>query len=257
MDLVGIALAVGGAGAALHGTFHRNSPVFGRVMSRLPGRDRCVALTFDDGPSTNATPRILDVLGHHGIPATFFALGRHVERWPLLVRRAREEGHVVANHGFAHQKLSLASFATARADIGAGTEAIVRACAVSPSHFRAPHGFRSPFVTPAARSLGQRTVGWTLGVWDSARPGVAEIVRRTLAGIAPGCILLLHDGDGYDPNGDRRQTATAVSRIIPALLDQGYRFVLLPECAGVTALDQQWPRKPPDTPSTPGARTIS
>ena len=77
--------------------------------------------------------------------------------------------------------------------------------------FRAPHGFRSPWVTPIARSLGQRTVGWSLGVWDSDRPGVDEIVRRTVEGATPGSILLLHDGDGYDPDGDRMQTAAALA----------------------------------------------
>ena len=79
-----------------------------------------------------------------------------------------------------------------------------------------------------AASLGQRTIGWSLGVWDSAKPGVDAIVTRTLEGARPGSILLLHDGDGYDPLGDRLQTAEAVPRIARALLDRGYRFVPVP-----------------------------
>ena len=82
----------------------------------------------------------------------------------------------------------------------------------------------SPWVTAIARSLGQRTVGWSLGVWDSDRPGVDAIVQRTLEGAKPGSILLLHDGDGYDPAGDRTQTARAVPLIVDRLLQQGYRF---------------------------------
>ena len=97
-----------------------------------------------------------------------------------------------------------------------------------PKLFRAPHGFRNPWVSPAAANLGQRTIGWSLGVWDSARPGADEITRRALAGIRPGTILLLHDGDGYDADGDRTQTAEALPAIIHALRERGYRFVKVP-----------------------------
>jgi len=105
-----------------------------------------------------------------------------------------------------------------------GTQAIEAATGVHPRLFRAPHGFRSPWVTTIARSLGQRTVGWSLGVWDSARPGAGVIADRTVDGARPGSILLLHDGDGYDPEGDRRQTAQAVPLILDRLLALGYRF---------------------------------
>jgi peptidoglycan/xylan/chitin deacetylase (PgdA/CDA1 family) len=104
---------------------------------------------------------------------------------------------------------------------------MMKAGAPKPRFFRAPHGFRSPWVTHIARTLGQRTVGWSLGVWDSDRPGVDEIARRTVEGASPGAILLLHDGDGYDPDGDRLQTAHAVPLLVDRLLDRGYRFSLL------------------------------
>jgi peptidoglycan/xylan/chitin deacetylase (PgdA/CDA1 family) len=83
-------------------------------------------------------------------------------------------------------------------------------------------------VSSIALELGQRTVGWTLGVWDSDRPGADVITRRSVDGCVPGSILLLHDGDGYDAHGDRRQTADALPGIIRELKDRGYRFVGLP-----------------------------
>ena len=84
------------------------------------------------------------------------------------------------------------------------------------------------WTTPIASSYGERTVGWSLGVWDSDRPGVEEIVRRTLEGIEPGSIVLLHDGDGYNPDGDRMQTAAALPLIIDRLKQEGYEFATLP-----------------------------
>jgi peptidoglycan/xylan/chitin deacetylase (PgdA/CDA1 family) len=218
-------------GALAHGTYHRNSPVFGRALGSLPlarPGERIAALTFDDGPNPEATPRILDALAATGTTATFFLLGRHVERWPELARRVAAEGHVVGNHGWHHRKLHTQGPARVRDDLELGTAAIVGATGVHPSVFRAPHGFRAPWVTAIAGSLGQRTVGWSLGVWDTALPGADVIVERTVNGTRPGSILLLHDGDGYDPAGDRTQTADAVPRIVAKLRDRGYTFVGVP-----------------------------
>ncbi len=227
--MIGVAAAgVAVAGLAAHGTWHRNSWIFGPALNRLPGSDRLASITFDDGPNPIATPRILDVLKADDVKATFFILGRHADRWPDLVKRVADEGHQIGNHGWYHRKLHRRSPGYVRDDLTRGTESIERACGVHPSVFRAPHGFRSPWVTPIARSLGQRTIGWSLGVWDSARPGADEIVKRTLDGMRPGSILLLHDGDGYDPAGDRVQTAEALPGIISGLRSRGFRFVTLP-----------------------------
>jgi peptidoglycan/xylan/chitin deacetylase (PgdA/CDA1 family) len=216
-------------GLAAHGMFHRNSPLFGRVLSRLPAHSRTVALTFDDGPHPDVTPCILDVLRQEGVPATFFVLGKHAERWPDLVRRAAAEGHEVGNHGFAHNRLHFAGPGRIREDLLRGTVAAQRACQRTPRLFRAPHGFRSPFVSPIAMSLGQTTVGWTYGVWDSDCPGAAVIAARVLDRASPGAIILLHDADGHDTARDRRQTAEALPLIIRGLRERGYAFTALPE----------------------------
>lgn len=227
--IVAAAVGLAAAGLAAHGTWHRNSGIFGRALHRLPGDAPMVSLTFDDGPNPHATPLILDVLKREQVRATFFVLGRHADRWPDLVRRIAEDGHQLGNHGYFHRKLHRRGPAYVREDLTRGTEAIARASGgVQPRHFRAPHGFRNPWVTPIAATLGQRTVGWTLGVWDSARPGAGEITRRALAGMRARSILLLHDGDGYDAEADRLQTADALPRIIDGLRARRLGFVTLP-----------------------------
>ena len=228
--MIGAAVAgLAAAGIAAHGAWHRNSVVFGPVLTHLPGDEPVVSITFDDGPNPRATPRILDVLRGEGVRATFFVLGRHAERWPELVRRIARDGHQLGNHGYFHRKLHRRSPSYVRDDLTRGTEQIVRASGMRPRHFRAPHGFRSPWVTPIAASLGQRTVGWSLGVWDSTRPGADVIAARALEGMHAGSILLLHDGDGYDPDGDRLQTAEALPLILAGLRRRGFRFTTLPD----------------------------
>jgi peptidoglycan/xylan/chitin deacetylase (PgdA/CDA1 family) len=224
LELGAGAVVVGGA---IHGAFYHNSPIFGRPITKLVTQDKAVALTFDDGPNPDATPPILDALKARGVKATFFILGRHAEQWPDLVKRIADDGHAIGNHGYFHRKLHFKSPSYVRNDLALGTQAIERAGGGRPKLFRAPHGFRSPWVSAIARSFGQRTVGWSFGVWDTARPGVEEIVRRIIDGARPGSILLLHDGDGYDPHGDRSQTAQAVPLIVDRMLAHGYRFDLL------------------------------
>lgn len=215
-------------GGLAHGAYHRNSFVFGRVLSRLPGDRRQAAITFDDGPNPEATPRILDALKEQNVKAAFFILGSHAERWPHLVKRIVDEGHQVGNHGYFHRKLQFKSPAYVKRDLTLGKNAIESASGVSPSFFRAPHGFRNPWVSPIAKSLGERTVGWSLGVWDTDRPGADVIVQRTVEGTRAGSIILLHDGDGYDALGDRSQTAEAVPRIIDRLRANEFELVTLP-----------------------------
>src|SRR5205085_11361892 len=228
-----VAPAVGAvaAGALAHGAFYPNSPIFGRVIAHIRSDEPLVALTFDDGPNPEATPSILDALAARGAKASFFVLGRHAQRWPELVHRIVAEGHCVCNHGYYHRKLHLKSPSYVRNDLQLGTSVIVDACGIRPAFFRAPHGFRSPWVTYIARSLGQRTVGWGRGVWDSARPGVEVIAERTVRAEKRGAVLLLHDGDGYDPLGDRTQTARAVPLIIDRIRGAGLEFTTLDRAA--------------------------
>ncbi len=222
----GAALA---AGAIVHGALHRNSPVYGPTVSVLPRElSGHVWLTFDDGPNPEATPRVLDALAAARVQATFFILGRHAERWPELVRRLSDAGHQLGNHGWSHRKLHLRSPRFVREDLERGTRAIEDACGTRPRLFRAPHGFRAPWVTAIACSLDQRTVGWSLGVWDSDRPGADVIARRAVAGVRPRGIVLLHDGDGYDAAGDRTQTAAALPSIVEGIRAKGLDFAVLP-----------------------------
>src|SRR5438477_612692 len=100
----------------------------------------------------------------------------------------------------------------------------------APRAFRAPHGYRNPFVARATRRLGYTVFGWTFGVWDSdPRVAAEEIRRRVRARLRPGAIVLLHDGDGYDPRGDRSRTAAALPGIIADARAAGYTFGSLAE----------------------------
>ena len=218
-----IAAAAGGAALLAHGALEPNSPLFGQVVGRGP-REPAVYLTFDDGPNPVTTERIVRLLQRERVPATFFMVGRHVDRFPALARAVARNGFAVGNHTYSHVKLTLLGPRRIADEMARTHEAIVARTGVTPRCFRAPHGHRNPFVTRAAARYGYCVVGWTFGVWDTARPGPTVIRRRVRERIEPGAILLLHDGDGYDPTGDRTQTAEALPGIIEDCRSMGYEF---------------------------------
>jgi peptidoglycan/xylan/chitin deacetylase (PgdA/CDA1 family) len=224
-----LALAAGGA-AALYGALEPNNSLFGRVTGRGP-RDQRVYLTFDDGPNPSATPPILDTLARHDAPAAFFLVGTHARRFPDLARAVAIGGHAVGNHTETHLKLHLHGPERIARELRDGHASIAASAGVEPQLFRAPHGYRNPFVLREARRCGYRVFGWTLGVWDTDRPGVDTIRQRVRAGVGPGSILLLHDGDGYDPLGDRSQTAEALAGIIADIRSAGYSLAPLSDLA--------------------------
>ena len=205
--------------------------IFGPSVERGP-RDRRIYLTFDDGPNERATPSILETLAGSRVPAAFFMVGDHVRRFPTLARRVVSEGHMAGNHTHNHVKLHFASRRRIRHQLEVAHRGIEWATGQTPRAFRAPHGYRSPFLRSVARELHYTVFGWTFGVFDTARPGAEEIRRRVKKKVSPGAIVLLHDGDGYDPVGDRMQTAEALPGIIEDARAAGYEFGSLSELLG-------------------------
>ena len=222
--LTGLAAALVTGGATAFGAYYPNCPLFGPVIGQGPRSHDAVYLTFDDGPNARATEPILETLERFQVPAAFFMVGRHVRRFGDVARRVAAAGHEIGNHTETHVKLHLRSPGRIRFELESAHRAIVEATGRTPRSFRAPHGYRNMFVPQVVRSFDYRVFGWSFGVWDSATPGAEEIRRRVRVKLRPGAIVLLHDGDGYDPNGDRRQTAAALPGIIQDALDAGYRF---------------------------------
>ena len=202
--------------------------IFGPSVERGP-RNRRIYLTFDDGPNERATDPILETLASERVPAAFFMVGDHVRRFPELARRVARAGHTVGNHTYNHVKLHFAGPKTIRTQLKKTHATIESITGVAPRSFRAPHGYRSPFLISIIVDMSYTVFGWTFGVFDTAKPGVEEIRRRVRKRLRPGAIVLLHDGDGYDPEGDRMQTAAALTGIISDARQAGYEFGSLSE----------------------------
>ncbi|NDU73809.1 polysaccharide deacetylase family protein, partial [Actinomadura sp. DSM 109109] len=202
---------------------------------RMPAKT--IALTFDDGPDPEWTPRILDVLRRHGAHATFFAVGSRVAREPALTRRILREGHEIGSHTYTHADLAAAPSWRARLEMDLTQRALAGAAGVHTRLMRMPYssrpdGLTAPEWRAAARAGGD---GYVVVLTDRdtedwARPGTETIVSRALAAEArgEGAVVMLHDS-----GGDRSATVAAVGRILDRLQPQGYRFTTLARALGM------------------------
>ena len=203
------------------------SNIYVKAHCKGTNRDRCVALTFDDGPNAENTAKVLDVLKRHNIRATFFLIGKNVDEHPALAARMVEEGHIVANHTYTHAStFPLGSRAKVEQEIARGSEAIYSATGRRPRLFRPPFGVTTPNIGKASRGLRQEVIGWSIRSYDTmSRPTRESVVKGIMKRIHPGAIILLHDRcDGAEE---------LLERLITECTQQGYRFVALDELLNI------------------------
>ena len=183
-----------------------------------------VALTFDDGPWPNSTAQLLAILVQRQAPATFFVVGRQVERYPELVRQELAAGMAFGSHSYSHpQPFDRLPVARIRDELTRGRRPL-GPLGVHPVGFRPPGGAASATILATAQRLGDRTVLWSVDPADW-QPGVSsdQLVWRVLAGVRPGAIVLLHDG-----GGDRSATVAALPAIIDGLRRLGLTLTVVP-----------------------------
>jgi peptidoglycan/xylan/chitin deacetylase (PgdA/CDA1 family) len=219
-SLGGAALASAGCLAwAVRG---RSASVFGPSVWRGPRDRRAIALTFDDGPS-ESTPTLLETLARYGVSATFFQCGANVERLPATARAVAQAGHEIGNHSYGHRLFCFRSIRFIERDLRRAQQAIAECAGAAPAWFRAPFGARWFGLGQAQRRLGLTGVMWTAIGYDWKLKAEA-VAGRLTAGVSNGSILCLHDGRGLLVGPDIGATLEAVRRLVPVLLDRGYRF---------------------------------
>jgi peptidoglycan/xylan/chitin deacetylase (PgdA/CDA1 family) len=225
-------------GLLLYGIFDRRAPIFGKIFSRGAKNLHAISITFDDGPNEPYTCQLLDILRDFNVMGTFFVVGENTEMFPEAVKRAVAQGHEVGNHGYDHGVLALRSPGYILHQIRKTSDLIDEIAGVRPKVFRAPHGWRNPWLNWAAKAAGCIPVAWSLGVWDTDRPGADVIAQRSLKGVHDGCILLLHDGRGTEHGTDCSQLVQALPIILRELKQEGYEFLTVSEMIKATP---QWP----------------
>jgi peptidoglycan/xylan/chitin deacetylase (PgdA/CDA1 family) len=183
-----------------------------------------VALTFDDGPHPDFTPKLLDVLKRYGARATFFVVGEMAEKAPDLVRAETAAGHSVANHTYHHVNLTKIPWESVATEIKACGDVVQAITGTAPHLFRPPGGDYNRRVAEAAEALDYTMVLWTDNPGDYESPGRKAIVNKVLRNLSSGGIVLMHDGV--------QETVDVLPQILEYLKQKGYQCVTVDQMMG-------------------------
>lgn len=197
-----------------------------------------VALTFDDGPHGENTPRLLDMLKQRHIKATFFVVGQCAQEFPQIMKRIVAEGHEVANHSWSHPQLTKMAEGSVTEQLQKTHDVILQTTGVAPKLMRPPYGaFSANQRSWANAKWGYKTILWDVDPLDwkvrNAEHVKTEILRHTVAG----SIILSHD--------IHKTTVDAMPDVIDGLIGRGFQFVTVSE---LLAMDKPVPPKPKATP---------
>ncbi|HEY2819320.1 MAG TPA: polysaccharide deacetylase family protein [Casimicrobiaceae bacterium] len=214
-----VAIAANHLLLGLAGMFPR-SKVLGPNLTRLPDAAAArmeVALTFDDGPDPDLTPKVLDLLDARGFRATFFCIADVAARHPELCREIVRRGHAVENHSRRHlPTFAMLGMGAIREEIACAQAILAELGGRPPRYFRPPAGLRNPLLDPVLHAMGLRLVSWTRRGFDTRRKDATKVASVLVAGLAPGDILVLHDG-----HAARTSTGIpVVLDVLPLVLDR-------------------------------------
>lgn len=202
-------------------TLHPRSQLLAPALSRLPVADRAVWLTIDDGPSAD-TRAMLDLLDAHGARATFFLVGERASAQPELVREIVRRGHGIGQHSHTHPQAWFWALPprAMRAQIDAAQAALTAITGTAPRWFRAVVGMSNPFVASALKRHGLARVAWSARGFDGVRCEPEQVVDRIERDLAPGAIVLAHEGAAHGRNVE------TLSLLLERLRALGYRCVV-------------------------------
>ncbi|SFS69605.1 polysaccharide deacetylase family protein [Paenibacillus sp. BC26] len=187
--------------------------------------DKLLAITFDDGPNPDWTPRFLQVFQQYGAKATFYVHGTNMEKYPDVAKRMDEEGHEFGNHSYSHPHMASLSKEEQTEELRRAEQIIVDVIGKRPSTFRPPYLEYNDDLLAVCEQFGYPVIHATnpdTRDWDM--PGTEHIVNVTRPEVRAGSILLFHDGFG-----DRSQSLAAIQILVPELIEQGYKLVTISE----------------------------
>lgn len=177
-----------------YGSIVLSAQFFVPVLSEGSISEKAIALTFDDGPVTGKTEKVLGILKSKNVNAAFFLIGHRVKENPELTKQIHNAGHIIGNHSFFHGKTFDLQTSTRIGEELKNTDGVIQsACGVVPAFFRPPYGVTNPMVAGAVRETNHKVVGWSVRSMDTVIKDRSKLLQRVTASLKSGDIVLFHD----------------------------------------------------------------
>lgn len=191
---------------------------------------KSVAITFDDGPNKEFTPKALELLKKYNAKATFFCIGKNVEQYPNIANQIVDEGHVIANHSFNHStNFGFLSTKKVVEEINNTNNSIFRITKKQVSLFRPPFGVTNPNIAKAIQKTKHQVIGWNVRSLDTVIKKETKILNRITKKIKAGDIILLHDTS--------EKTITVLEQLLLFLKEQKITAITVDELLNIKAYE--------------------
>ncbi len=202
----------------VRGSIYIQHGFYVKALCRVKTEDRIISLSFDDGPNPRVTPMVLDLLKEHDIKAAFFCIGKRVIENPEIMRRMKEEGHLIGNHSYSHTSLfDFWGNQQMQRDIEKAEKFMALATGQRPEWFRPPFGVTNPTVASLVNRKKYKVMGWSVRSLDTTIKDKDKTVERIKKRWHPGGIILLHDTHNL--------AVDILEEIIKHGKSEGYNFI--------------------------------
>lgn len=207
----------------------KNKAVFVHAM-----KPKSIVLTFDDGPTSEYTIKILDILKKYDVKATFFVVGKRVQENCPIIQRMYQEGHEIGNHSYTHPYLTKISIEEQQKEIAYNQQIIQQCIGYQPRWFRAPYGDQNPDLLSIVNRFGLKNAQWTIDTNDWRNSSNIKTITNLAINNSNPAVILMHDGAKINPNFihpeesfTRTNTVNSLENIITNYKNRGFNFYTL------------------------------
>ena len=202
----------------VYGSYYVNSGFFVKVICEGNPNEKKIALSFDDGPATNYTPAMLELLKHNNISAAFFCIGNRIRGNENILKQIHLHGHIIGNHSYSHHYLfDFFSSKKMLHDLQQMDESLQQVLPLKPRLFRPPYGVTTPAKKKALLNGNYIPVGWNIRSMDTVIKDEKKLLTKVISAIKPGAIILFHDTS--------KTTLAVLPGVIEYARNKGYEFV--------------------------------
>jgi peptidoglycan/xylan/chitin deacetylase (PgdA/CDA1 family) len=205
------------------------SQAYIKTYCKSETNEKKIAITFDDGPDSEITPEVLEILDEYNIKATFFCIGDQIEKNKELLKRMDSKGHLIGNHSFSHEFwFDLYPANKMHEDIKRTNGLIFETIGKKTKLFRPPYGITNPSLRRSIQDLDFNTIGWSIRSYDTVKH-IKKTLFRLKTRLHPGAIILFHD--------NREQIIDILKDFLAFTKDNGYEIVPLDELLKIQAYE--------------------
>lgn len=205
------------------------SQAYIKTYCKSDTRDKKIAITFDDGPDSEITPKVLEILDEFAVKATFFCIGNQIEKNKELLKLVNSKGHFIGNHSYSHEFwFDLYPANKMQEDIEKTNGLIFETIGKKTKLFRPPYGVTNPSLKKAIKDLGFNTIGWSIRSLDTVSK-TEKTIKRIKKKLSLGDIILFHD--------NREQIVPILKEFLTYAKTEGYKIVPLDELLNIQAYE--------------------